>query len=45
MVLTIPIPDSQKAVRLPPGMIACNEEEFLQFCQANSELRIERSAD
>jgi Uma2 family endonuclease len=45
MQLTIPIPDSQKAVRLPPGIVDGNEEEFFQFCQANSELRIERSAD
>jgi len=45
MLLTIPIPDSQKAVRLPPGIIDGNEEEFFQFCQANPELRIERSAD
>jgi len=45
MQLTIPIPDSQKAVRLPPGIVNGGEEEFFQFCQANSELRIERSAD
>jgi Uma2 family endonuclease len=45
MQLTIPIPDSQKAVRLSPGIVDGNEEEFFQFCQANSELRIERSAD
>ena len=45
MQLTIPIPDSQKALRLPPGIVDGNEEEFFQFCQANSELRIERSAD
>ena len=45
MQLTILIPDSQEAVRLPPGIVDGNEEEFFQFCQANSELRIERSAD
>ncbi len=45
MQLTIPIPDSQKAVRLPPGIFDGDEEEFFRFCQANSELRIERSAD
>lgn len=45
MLLTIPISDSQKAVRLPPGIVAGDEEEFFQFCQVNSELRIERSAD
>ena len=45
MQLTIPIPDSQKAVRLPPGILDGNEEEFFRFCQANAELRVERSAD
>ena len=45
MQLTIPLPDTQKTVRLPPGIIDGNEEEFFQFCQANSELRIERTAD
>jgi len=44
MQLTIPIPESQKAVRLPPGTIDGGEEEFFRFCQANHELRIERSA-
>jgi len=45
MQLTIPISDSQRAVRLPPGIVDGNEEEFFQFCQANSGLRIERAAD
>jgi len=45
MQLTIPLPDSQKAMRLPPGIIGGDEEEFFQFCQANSELRIERTAE
>jgi len=45
MQLTIPIPNSQKAVRLPRGIVDGGEEEFFQFCQANSELRVERSAD
>jgi len=45
MQLTIPIPDSQNAVRLPRGIINGGEEDFFAFCQANRELRIERSAE
>jgi len=45
MQLTIPIPESQKAVRLPPGIVDGGDEEFFLFCQANRELRIERSAE
>jgi len=42
--LTIPIPEAQQAVRLPAGVMNWTEDEFFQFCQANRELRIERSA-
>ncbi len=45
MVLTIPIPESQQRVHLPPGTVDWSEEEFFQFCQANRDLRIERSAN
>lgn len=45
MLLTIPIPDSQNAVRLPRGIINGSEEDFFAFCQANRQLRIERSAE
>ncbi len=45
MQLTIPIPESQNAVRLPRGIINGSEEDFFAFCQANRELRIERSAE
>jgi len=44
MQLTIPIPNSQRAVRLPPGVVDWSEDEFFRFCAANSELRIERTA-
>lgn len=43
--LTIPIPPSQDAVRLPPGVFDWSEGEFFQFCQANRDLRIERSTN
>jgi len=42
--LTIPIPESQQAVRLPANTLDWTEDEFFDFCQINSELRIERSA-
>lgn len=45
MVLTIPIPEGQETVRLPAGTLHWSEEEFFQFCQANRDLRIERSAE
>jgi Uma2 family endonuclease len=45
MQLTIPIPESQDAVRFPAGILNWSEEEFLHFCQANRDLRIERSSD
>lgn len=45
MRLTIPIPPSQDAVRVPPGVFDWSEEEFFQFCQANRDLRIERSTN
>ena len=44
MQLTIPIPERQPALRLPAGVLNWNEEEFFQFCQANRELQIERTA-
>ncbi len=44
MQLTIPIPECQDSVRLPAGTLNWSEEEFFQFCQANRDLRIERSA-
>jgi len=45
MQLTIPIPESQRAVRLPPGVVDWSEEEFFRFCQSNRDLRIERSVE
>ena len=45
MQLTIPIPESHSAVRLPPGVVDGGDEAFFLFCQANRELRIERSAE
>ncbi len=44
MHLTIPIPECQQAVCLPAGLLKWSEEEFFQFCQANRDLRIERTA-
>jgi Uma2 family endonuclease len=44
MQLTIPIPECQQAVRLPAGTLDWSDEEFFRFCQANRDLRIERSA-
>jgi Uma2 family endonuclease len=43
--LTIPIPESQRAVRLPPGVVDWSEEGFFRFCQSNRDLRIERSVE
>ncbi len=43
MQLTIPIPECQNAVRFPAGMLNWSEDEFFHFCQANRDLRIERS--
>ena len=31
MLLTIPIPDSHKAVRLPPGIVDGDEDGFFQY--------------
>ncbi len=45
MQLTIPVPESQRTVRLPPGAVDWSEEEFFRFCQSNRDLRIERSAE
>jgi Uma2 family endonuclease len=44
MLLTIPIPEGQETVHLPAGTLDWSEDEFFQFCQANRDLRIERSA-
>jgi Uma2 family endonuclease len=44
MRLTIPIPESQQAVSLPANTVEWTEDEFFDFCQINSDLRIERSA-
>ena len=44
MLLTIPIPEGQETVHLPAGTLDWSEEEFFQFCRANRDLRIERSA-
>jgi Uma2 family endonuclease len=32
-------------VRMPASVVAMNEDQFFDFCQANRELRIERTAD
>jgi Uma2 family endonuclease len=45
MLLTIPIPESQQRVHLPPGTLDWNEDEFFRFCQTNRHLRIERTAN
>jgi len=42
--LTILIPECQETVRLPAGAFDWTEDDFFDFCQANRELRIERSA-
>jgi Uma2 family endonuclease len=44
MQLTIPVPECQQAVRFPAGVFNLGEDEFFDFCQANRDLRIERSA-
>jgi len=43
MQLTIPIPEGLDAVRLPTAILSWSEDEFFDFCQANRDLRIERS--
>ncbi|MGH9325475.1 MAG: Uma2 family endonuclease [Terriglobia bacterium] len=43
MRLTIPIPETQEAIRVPAGMLRLNDDEFFQFCQTNRDLHIERS--
>jgi Uma2 family endonuclease len=42
MQLTIEIPESEGGIRLPPQ--GWTENEFFDFCQANGDLRIERTA-
>jgi Uma2 family endonuclease len=44
MQLMIPIPEREQALRLPAGVFDWSEEQFFQFCQANRELQIERTA-
>lgn len=44
MQLTISMPQSQQAVRFPAEVLNLGEEEFFHFCQANRDMRIERSA-
>jgi Uma2 family endonuclease len=44
MQLTVQIPERQDAVLLPAGVFQWTEDEFFCFCQANRDLRIERSA-
>jgi Uma2 family endonuclease len=44
MQLTIPIPGCQSVVCLPAGLLKWTEDEFFQFCQANRDLHIERTA-
>src|SRR5215469_18786236 len=38
------IPERQQPVHLRPGTLNWSEDEFFEFCQANRDLRIERSA-
>ncbi len=45
MLLTIPIPEGQRRLHLPPGTLDWSEDEFFKFCQANRDLRIERAAN
>jgi Uma2 family endonuclease len=45
MLLTIPIPEGQQSVHLPPGTLDWSEDEFFRFCAANRDLRIERTAN
>jgi Uma2 family endonuclease len=45
MQITIPIPDAQGVLCLPSGIVDGSEEGLFRFCQANRELRIERSAE
>jgi len=45
MLLTIPIPEGQQSVHLPPGTLDWSEDVFFRFCQANRDLRIERTAN
>lgn len=42
--LMVPIPERQESVLLPAGIFQWTEDEFFRFCQANPELRIERTA-
>jgi Uma2 family endonuclease len=44
MQLTIAIPECRQAIHLPAGLLKWSEDEFFQFCQANRDLHIERTA-
>ena len=43
MQLNIPIPECQATIRFPTDVLHWSEDEFFHFCQANRDLRIERS--
>jgi Uma2 family endonuclease len=42
--MQLTIPERQDALHLPAETLQLSDEEFFQFCQANRDLRIERSA-
>jgi Uma2 family endonuclease len=44
MEVSIPLRESERAIRLPSGVLELTEEELFEFCRSNRELRIERSA-
>jgi Uma2 family endonuclease len=44
MEVSIPVRGSERAIRLPAGVLDLTDEELFEFCQSNRDLRIERSA-
>jgi len=44
MEVSIPVRGPERAIRLPAGVLDLTDEELFEFCQANRDLRIERSA-
>jgi len=44
MEVSIPVRGSERAIRLPAGVLGLSDEELFEFCQSNRDLRIERSA-
>jgi Uma2 family endonuclease len=44
MEVSIPVRGSERAIRLPAGVLDLTDEELFEFCQSNRNLRIERSA-